>query len=222
MIFYPKINDICTIIGIFLMVVMTLGCKNSDEKRAELRARRDIIQKQNEAIEAQEEKKARIQFELKNKRVEIEREKKLQLEQGEELRVVINHITSQLNTSTSKKIMKNLHVYIQRNSGLLIIKFNIDTSLLREFQSGQIFLHPLLIRLFDNNGQYLTHFKTEDCLFPSNPTTREMTREVFSRRAGRVVRPNYIHLNVGENILKFEINKINAEYTKMLEIAFSN
>jgi len=113
--------------------------------------------------------------------------------------------------------IKNLRVYA-RDDGQLEIRFNIVPD------DGDTFIWPsqiparLFVRLFDQNGIYLTHFMTRESFAPVESIVRELTTGAIG-----VVNPSPVLLLDSDgksNVLVYTVNARDLDYARIAEVGF--
>jgi hypothetical protein len=113
--------------------------------------------------------------------------------------------------------MKNLRVYA-RVDGRLEIRFNIVPDPDGNFiWPPQIFVH-LLVRLFDQNGVYLTHFLTSESFAPTESVVHELTTEPMLLLNHS---PVLLMDSDGKaNVLVYTVATRDLDYTRAAEVGF--
>lgn len=113
--------------------------------------------------------------------------------------------------------IRNLRAYA-RDDGQLEIRFNIVAD------EGDTFIWPsqiparLFVRLFDQNGIYLTHFMTRDSFAPAESIVRELTTGAVG-----LVNPSPVLLLDSDgksNVLVYTVNARDLDYTRIVEVGF--
>jgi hypothetical protein len=93
------------------------------------------------------------------------------------------------------KNVENIMMFINRKTGTLTINFDFSC----DINSAYAYRKRFLIRMFDKNGQYLTHFVTEEISWPPG---------------------NCILLTKKGNHLQYKIDLRDAVYAKRAEFGF--
>jgi hypothetical protein len=105
----------------------------------------------------------------------------------------------------------NPQMFVKRSTGTLTIVF--DCQFYQYYRdnkhSDQGVPVPLMIRLFDENGQYITHFKTEERF--ASPETYPHFNEL-----GATLKK----LKGEHNVFQYQINRRDAEYIQRGEFGF--
>lgn len=113
--------------------------------------------------------------------------------------------------------LKNLRVYARKDGGLEI-RFNIVPD------PGDTFRWPpqiptrLLVRLFDENGNYLTHFLTSESFAPSETVAHHLTTGGIG-----MLNPSPVFLldsDGGSNVLLYNVNRRDLDYARIAEVGF--
>ena len=99
--------------------------------------------------------------------------------------------------------IQDLRMFINRKNGSLTITFGC------RFNNGTNAPARMLVRLFDGNGKYLTHFVTAEYL----AAPRWMGVLGKSRYQG----PKFIELKQDSNVLQYSVNLRDAAYVQMAE-----
>lgn len=98
--------------------------------------------------------------------------------------------------------LTNVHAYIDRDTGLLTITYDYDST----NRAQQISTTQYLIRLFDKNGQHLYHF---------------ITGETYSRLPVPKTYKDYVRIKDKGNVIQYQINMQNASFVKQAEFGIS-
>ena len=107
----------------------------------------------------------------------------------------------------------------------LVIDFDYETP--RAFKdSGSVF--NLVVRLFDRNGQYLSHFKTAET-FTFHPTVYKQVREIYDKNVKKgiptltetVSRYNVTLMSTTGNRLIYPVNTRDLQHVSIVEIGFA-
>lgn len=113
--------------------------------------------------------------------------------------------------------LKNLRVYARADGGLEI-RFNIVPD------PGDTFTWPpqiptrLLVRLFDENGNYLTHFLTSESFAPTETVAHHLTTGGIG-----MLNPSRVLLLDSDgksNVLLYSVNKRDLDYARIAEVGF--
>ena len=114
----------------------------------------------------------------------------------------------------SKKITRlydatilNMKSYINRDTGALTFIFDYDE---KKSQHATIHTRKFLIRVFDENGQYLTHFTTSEEYMPFQAILNGFGRAVAGNN-------HFKKLLSNGNVLSYSINKRDANYASFIE-----
>jgi predicted nucleic acid-binding Zn-ribbon protein len=133
-------------------------------------------------------------------------------ELGDEINADVGHISLSSDSliQFNEYKIQNLRISINRNTGLLTIIFDCG------FNGGRSSLTRILVRLFDANGQYITHFVTKEwfmapnCLwFDYSPNGCQWEAQVNSFIL--------IPLKQHSNVLQYRINLRDAAYVQNAE-----
>jgi|GEM_PF-4084596 hypothetical protein len=144
-----------------------------------------------------------------------------QLQADDELKVIIKSEEGQQNTETTRKILKNLRTYINRDSGILTIKFDLTKDIQNLKGTGEFFIHGMTIILFDKNGQLIKNFNTDEMFrYPNDENALKQTSGPGIYRNG-VPFSNFFSMKPVGNTVKYRINQRDAAYIKIVEISFS-
>lgn len=118
--------------------------------------------------------------------------------------------TTEIEQQCNVACIQGIHTFINRKAGTLTIVFNFDFAANRyKFPFVRF-----LVRMFDQNGQYLTHFTTAE-RYATNDESFEQLRS-----AGVEV----IKLSNTNNVLQYPVNMRDASFVAMVEfgIAFGS
>jgi hypothetical protein len=111
--------------------------------------------------------------------------------------------------------LKNVACYAMTDR--IIITFDVDTAKWEKRIENWMF--PILVRLFDKNGQYLTHFETGE-KFSAKPKTFEGYQR-FYKQSGM---PRNVHkpvlLKAKGNRLEYTVSTRDIQFTEQVEIGF--
>jgi hypothetical protein len=133
-------------------------------------------------------------------------------ESGDEINADVGYISlaSDSLIQFNEYKIQNPRIFINRNTGLLTIIFDC------EFNGGRSSLTRMLVRLFDANGEYITHFVTKEwfmapnCLwFDYRPNGCQWEAQVNSF--------TLIPLKQHSNVLQYRINLRDAAYVQNAE-----
>lgn len=180
---------------VLLLILLLSGCESAEQK----------AQAQTQKAEAQRAQQA------------AEAARKLHEELGDEMAVAVVHwiapgeviegsgplppkVAERFEQGTGFKIT-NPQMFVKRGTGTLTIVFDC------EFYAKDKDLgisEPLIVRLFDENGQYITHFTTEEKFV--SPETY-----VHSAALG-LSTASLIKVKAEHNVLQYKINQRDAEY----------
>lgn len=125
-------------------------------------------------------------------------------------------------TGILNDLLRDLHVYPE--DGKLVIQFTVPPAPVRwalSWSSKPV----LLVRLFDQNGQYLTHFKTKDAFCPNDDPRRVIPPEAAGLcRVLESFKGIYgfdaIQISEGLNRLAYPVNTRDLAYAEMVEVGF--
>ncbi len=98
--------------------------------------------------------------------------------------------------------IQDLKMYINRTNGTLTVIFGC------QFNNGASTLSRMLVRLFDANGEHITHFVTRE--YFAAPNCRYLTSRPDSCRGG-------IPLKRDSNVLQYSVNLRDAAYVQRAE-----
>lgn len=190
---------------ILSITCLSIGCETAAQKGEKQRAAALIIEKQKQDQELilkqqQEEASAR----------------KIKEELGEEIECRINGFLGGRPEENMKEytevVCRNLKGYIQKEKGLLTIKFDsieVNTNFSgRLGNSLKMLPVPFLVRLFDANGNYLAHFETV-------PFICLGVQDRFTQTGYKV---EYIKEKTN---ISYNINLRDASYVKMVEFGYT-
>jgi hypothetical protein len=132
--------------------------------------------------------------------------------QGRELRVVAPSLTpaQRLTIGTITSSLKRITCHATA-SGELIIAFDVDTNSWPNLPM----LFPMVVRLFDRNGHYLTHFTTREGF-----TVHDSVYKRFSNWAGWT-KPIKL-LKQTDNRLMYSVNMRDLRDAQIIEIRFAD
>jgi ABC-type uncharacterized transport system substrate-binding protein len=180
------------------MCVCFIGCESAQQRaeresneRAAIAAKAEIAQK--EAERKKEEEEARKIKELL----------------GEEVTCNVGTVGYDFEPARSfNASITNCHTFINRKNGTLTIMFDYD------FQKPQrLPLMRFLVRMFDQNGQYLTHFTTEERYAVTNEYAN-----LEQQSGGRI---KVIKLQANKNILQYPVNMRDASFIAATEFGIA-
>ena len=199
------------------LLIFTLGCENARSKVG-LQATTQASPSSPESSAKQEQ-----QFADEERKAQAEEKaRKLREELGDEIETHLNYwnggaeILPQYRRKVWQAIgyqFSNVKMFVNRKTGTLTIAFNCQffNKNAEGYQSagGKI---PLLVRLFDENGQYITHFHTEE-RYVTPVEFRSINRKVASVA-------NFKELKQENNYLQYPINLRDAAYIQKAEFGF--
>ena len=140
---------------------------------------------------------------------------------GRELEVRVGTVTApDPMISKANASLKNVKCFATRTS--LVIAFDVDED---EWPNVGI-LFPLLVRLFDENGQHLTHFQTLEGFTPSEALVSRASGG-YERLANAGVPPDQIpyakptQLQATGNELKYPVNVRDLRDATIVEVGFT-
>jgi hypothetical protein len=180
------------------MCVCFIGCESAQQ-----RAERESNEKA--AIAA----KAEIaQKEAKRKKKEEEARKIKEL-LGEEVTCNVGTVGCYGEPALSWNArIRNCHTFVNRKNGTLTIMFDYDVYK----QQGPPVMR-FLVRMFDQNGQYLTHFTTKELYAVG------ISYDFLERRSGGGFK--VIKLQAKKNILQYPVNMRDASFIAATEFGIS-
>lgn len=200
---YQSVTKRIAISIIYLPVIIICsytGCETKEQKFAKEQAKQVIIQK--------------------NKQIEYEQ--KIRNEIGDELLVRIGN-------DYTLKFIKNIKSYININKGIITITFdvnNIDFIINNDFHPEyppSIFtlFNKLLIKLFDSNRQYITHFTTKEYFVFSNYINKiNAVYKLYPTDGNKLDSLPHFVIKPVNNVIQYQINQRDAAYIKYIEISF--
>jgi multidrug efflux pump subunit AcrA (membrane-fusion protein) len=193
---------------VVLLTLSLLGCESAEQKAQKLDAERQA-QAQAQAQKAEAERQTQA----------AEAARKLREELGDEIVAHVAHWGKGGNVLMIGFVppgpvrpeayeeveegfgfrIKNLKMFIRRSTGTLTIIFDCHFLGQKRGFSDELFM----IRLFDENGEYLTHFSTSDVF--ALPNTKDPKGRPFLR------------LKAENNVLQYRVSRRFADYTQRAE-----
>jgi multidrug efflux pump subunit AcrA (membrane-fusion protein) len=204
---------------ILLGTLLLVGCESAEQKMQRVEAARQA-QAQVQAQNVEAERQAQAQkAEAERQAQAAEAGRKLREELGDEIVAHVAHwgkggnvliigfvppgpIRREAYEEVEEGFgfrIKNLKMFIKRSTGTLTIIFDCHFLGQKHGFSDELFM----IRLFDENGEYLTHFGTSDVF--ALPNTEDPKGRTFLR------------LKAENNILQYRVSRRFADYTKAAE-----
>jgi hypothetical protein len=107
--------------------------------------------------------------------------------------------------------IQNLGIFINRNTGLLTTIFDC------KFNGGYSSLSRMLVRLFDANGEYITHFVTKEWFMAPNCVWLNPYDPNGCRKEAQYTRSLLIPLKQHSNVSQYRINLRDAAYVQNAE-----
>ena len=105
----------------------------------------------------------------------------------------------------------------------IIITFDVDTE--QWSKTGGNWMFPLLVRMFDRNGEYLSHFSTNEA-FVVKESVLQMYLAPWERLTKAGVSGGVVHkpvlLQEKGNRLEYMVNTRDMEHVEKVEIGFLN
>jgi hypothetical protein len=208
-----------------VLVVLTfllVGCETAEQK-----ARR---------IEAEQQQQAQAQAQqadAERARQAAETERKLREELGDEIVVNVKHWagaganvegspmfgyhgTTPLLPSAYKEYeqgigfkITNPQMFVKRSTGVVTIIFDSQFYGPNKYQDGHGVPVPFMVRLFDENGQYITHFTTEERFASPATYSKFKSLGMTSKK-----------LQADHNVFQYQISRRDAEYIQRGEFGF--
>jgi multidrug efflux pump subunit AcrA (membrane-fusion protein) len=206
-------------VSVVLLTLSLLGCESPEQKAQRLDAERQA-QAQAQAQKAETERQAQAQkAEAERQTQAAEAARKLREELGDEIVAHVAHwgkggnvlmigfvppgpIRPEAYEEVEEGFgfrIKNLKMFIKRSTGTLTIIFDCHFLGQKHGFSDELFM----IRLFDENGEYLTHLSTSDVF--ALPNTEDPKGRPFLR------------LKAENNILQYRVSRRFADYTQRAE-----
>ena len=147
---------------------------------------------------------------------------------GDEIPSQVNTVGSDASNIIFNPALRNVKTFINRRNGTLSIYFDYDPT-----RSGDSLpsmrRFNFLIRLFDQNGQYLTHFQTDQIYMgsPSNPNAEHIAvcgggptsgcNLMSPAEVARLPIPASARLKRSGNFMQYQINLRDASYVAQAE-----
>jgi len=179
---------------IFVVILGLTFFQSGNHKSAEVR--------EVHAMEEKQRAKAGVaESQRKEEETRIEKVRELL---GDEIPFQVDTIGGHPTDTMFNTAFKNVKTYINRKTGILSISFEYDPAFYPSLSDRTRFgSFRLLVRLFDQNGQYLTHFNSSEIfVVTGNPN--------YSRR-------NFTLLKPKGNFVRYQINLRDAVYVGRLE-----
>jgi predicted nucleic acid-binding protein len=211
-------------VSVMVLLLPLLGCESAEHKA--------------QRIEAERQAQAQIQAqnaEAERARQAAEAAKELREELGDEIDVQVAHWTmgsemiiggrtpaGPVNHQFDEEMaqgfgfrIKNLKMFIKRSTGALTIMFDCQF-LGEEDKAGAT---PFMVRLFDENGQYITHFRTGENF--ATPVTYRSFRDRVAHGGLIGGDINTIkELKAEHNVLQYRVSRRDADYIQKAEFGF--
>lgn len=217
-----RVGKITRTLVLVVLTFLLVACETAQQKAQRIEAERQ----QQAQAQAQ-------QAEADRARQAAEAERKLREELGDEIAVNVKHwagagenvqgspmfgyhgTTPLLPTAYHEyeqgigfKIT-NPQMFVKRSTGVVTIVFDCQFYGPNKYQDGHGVPIPFMVRLFDENGQYITHFTTEERF--ASPAT-------YSQFKGLGMKSN--KLTAEHNVVQYRISRRDAEYTQRGEFGF--
>jgi len=204
------------------LTFLLVACETAEQKAQRI-----------EALRQQEAQAQAQQAEAERARQAAEAERKLREELGDEIAVKVNHwVGAGQNVEGSAMFgyhgttpllpsayheyeqgvgfkITNPQMFVKRSTGAVTIVFDSQFYGPTKYQDGHGVPVPFMVRLFDENGQYITHFTTEERF--ASPAT-------YPKFKGLGMTLN--KLKAEHNIFQYRVSRRDAEYIQRGEFGF--
>lgn len=108
----------------------------------------------------------------------------------------------------------NPQMFVKRSTGMVTIVFDSQFYGKNKHSDEHGVPIQFIVRLFDENGQYITHFTTEERF--ASPATYDQFKGDQFKRLG----VTFIKLKAEHNVVQYRISRRDAEYIQMGEFGF--
>jgi hypothetical protein len=214
-----RITRVSVLVALAFLLV---ACETAEQKAQKIAAERQ------QQVQAQAQ-----QAEAERARQAAEAERKLREELGDEIVVKVNHWmgaganvqgsamfgqhgTTPLLPSAYHEYeqgigfkITNPQMFVKRSTGVVTIVFDSQFYGPNKYQDGHGAPVPFMVRLFDENGQYITHFTTEERF--ASPATYSKFKSL-----GMTLNK----LKAEHNIFQYRISRRDAEFIQRGEFGF--
>jgi hypothetical protein len=160
--------------------------------------------------ERQSAEVARQNDEAARNRQAEEAARKLREELGDEIDTQMHYWSPQENLAFLQRVgyqVSNGRMFINRKTGTLTIMFDCH------FVRRESIYVPLIVRLFDANGQYITHIETGE-IYGRSDLNRNNDKSVGGSPL--------TELKEGSNSVEYDVNLRDANYIKQAEFGLSS
>ena len=200
-------------ICLVFIVVLFIGMRGFSETKQDHIQTQKINESLQLAVDKENDKKKIEEIATKkmeeNEQIELEKNEQIEMEEnrkilGEEVQCAVNSPgkLSAYQQKQNDRITKCVS-WINRDTGIFTILFNYETS-----KQGYPRFN-FIVRFFDVNGKYLTHFTTEE-RFTTSATIANGTR-ILSQKSKLIL------LKETDNLLQYQINLREAHFVGFVE-----